>query len=69
MCHGCCRTDDSECVFGNFGFRLLLSVVRTRTGFEIFRGFLVKGGKDAVRGFTGDGDIDGCRVLVDIDRA
>ena len=37
--------------------------------FEIFCGFLFQCGKDAVRGFTGDGEIYGCRVLINVDRA
>ena len=69
MLYRWCRIDEVKCVFGNLGFRLLFSIVRACAGFEIFRGFLLKRGKDAVRGFTGYGEIYGCRVLVDSDRA
>ena len=69
MLYRCCRIDEVKRVFGNLGLRLLFIIVRTCAGFEIFCGFLFKCGKDAVRGFTGDGEIYGCRVLINVDRA
>ena len=68
-CTGGAALMRSRCVFGKLGFRLLFSIVRACAGFEIFRGFLFRCGKDAVRGFAGDGEIYGCRVLIDVDRA
>ena len=69
MLHWACCVDEAQCVFGNHGFRLLFSVVRARAGFKIILSLLLQCSKDTVRGFAGDGYLDGCGIFVDLNRA